>query len=135
MADSFVRAVYNGEVNRFAKGIYGRLRSSQPDRFQDEEMAMLASLTQKRESHLKRSLEHLRASQGRGCVVFFDNIDQREVDFQDAVYLIAQGLCDTWNLTTFVSLRPETFNVSKRSGSLSAYQPESSRFHLRASTK
>lgn len=121
--NNFVRAVYNGELNRLAKGIYGPLKIADPARYLDEELKLLSTVTAKLEGHLKASLEHLRATQRRNTVVFFDNIDQRDSEFQDAVYLIAQSLAETWNLTTFVSLRPDTFNSSRKSGSLAAYQP------------
>jgi hypothetical protein len=39
------------------------------------------------------------------------------------VFLIAQSLAQTWPVTTFVALRPDTFAHSRASGSLSAYQP------------
>jgi hypothetical protein len=115
-------SVYNGELNQLAKGIYGSFRTSDPNRFMEKEIEKPEELTTKLETHLRRSLEHLRATQGRNAVVFFDNIDQREVEFQDAVYLVAQSMSENWGLTTFVSLRPETFNASRRSGSLAAYQ-------------
>lgn len=122
-SDDFVRAVYNGELNRLSNGIYGSLKERDPERYLDEEIKLLAALTSQLESHLRRSLQHLRGSHNRNAVVFFDNIDQRDVEFQDSVYLIAQSFSETWSLTTFVSLRPETFNTSRRSGSLTAYQP------------
>ncbi|MEU3765686.1 ATP-binding protein [Amycolatopsis keratiniphila] len=122
-SNEFVRAVYNGELNRFSKGIYGQLKDVDPAKYLEQELSLLASLTEKLESHLKASFDHLRASQKRNAVVFFDNIDQRDAEFQDAVYLIAQGLSETWNLTTFISLRPDTFNSSRKTGSLAAYQP------------
>lgn len=84
--DGFIRAVYNGELNALAKGIYGRFRTTDPDRYLDKEIERLEELTAKLETHLRRSFEHLRATEGRTAVVFFDNIDQREVEFQDAVY-------------------------------------------------
>jgi hypothetical protein len=121
--DSFVRAVYNGELNALAKGIYSRFRNTDPNRYMEKEIERLEELTAKLETHLRRSFEHVRATEGRSAVVFFDNIDQREVEFQDAVYLVAQSMSGNWGLTTFVTLRPETFNTSRRSGSLAAYQP------------
>jgi hypothetical protein len=122
-ADAFVRAVYNAELNRLSSGIYGRLRETSPDRYLDEELKTLEQLTARLETHLRRSFEHIKGTEQRNIVAFFDNIDQRDVEFQDAVYLIAQSLADTWGMTTFISLRPETFNSSRRSGSLAAYQP------------
>lgn len=122
-ADAFVRAVYNGELNRLATGIYGRLQETDPGRYLNEELRLLADLTARLETHLRRSFEHIKGTEQRNIVAFFDNIDQRDVDFQDSVYLIAQSLAETWGITTFISLRPETFNSSRRSGSLAAYQP------------
>ncbi|MGW3995676.1 AAA family ATPase [Amycolatopsis sp. NPDC004772] len=122
-SNDFVRAVYNGELNRLARGIYGPLKEADPSKYLEKELSLLADLTGKLESHLKASFEHLRASQKRSAVVFFDNIDQRDSEFQDAVYLIAQSLSESWNLTTFISLRPDTFNHSRKTGSLAAYQP------------
>lgn len=122
-ADEFVRAVYNAELNRHARGIYGRLRDSAPDKYLEQELQLLGELTSRLETHLRRSFEHIKGTEQRNIVAFFDNIDQRDLEFQDSVYLIAQSLAETWGLTTFISLRPETFNSSRRSGSLAAYQP------------
>lgn len=121
--DEFVRAVYNGNLNRLGAGIFGRLKTIDPNRYFEEELKLLAGLIGQRESHLRSALQHMRGTEGKNVVVFFDNIDQRDVEFQDAVYLIAQSLSESRNLTTFVSLRPQTFNASKKSGSLTAYQP------------
>lgn len=121
--DQFVRAVYNSELNRFAKSVFRKLRDTDPTRYEHEELRLLTERTGQLESHLRASIEHMMATQGKKTVVFFDNIDQRDVEFQDAVYLIAQSMSETWNVTTFVSLRPDTFNTSRSSGSLAAYQP------------
>jgi len=57
-----------------------------------------------------------------------DNIDQRSKEFQDEVFVIAQGLSSLLPATVFVSLRPATFFDSKLRGSLAAYQPRA--FHV-----
>jgi GTPase SAR1 family protein len=120
--DDFIRAVYEDELQRFAQGIYGRMREQDPTQYLAQEIGLLGDLSGNLEGHLQRSLGHLH-TQGRSAVAFFDNIDQRDVEFQDAVYLIAQSLAETWGMITFISLRPETFNRSRRTGSLAAYQP------------
>jgi len=121
--DGFVRAVYNGDINKFRKGIYKPLYAAGDPAYALKEIEMLASKIDDRASHLKRSLEHLRGTQKREFVFILDNIDQRPSTFQEEVFLIAQSLAETWPGTVFVALRPDTFNESRERGSLAAYQP------------
>ena len=118
----FVRAVYNKEVNDFKRGIYASLEKDNLNEFKRQEIEMLKQLVSDRPEHLRRSLEHIRATQRRASVVVLDNVDQRPSDFQERVFLIAQSLADTWPATVFVSLRPSTFFESRTRGSLAAYQ-------------
>lgn len=118
----FVRAVYNKEINAFKRGIYSPLHDSDPVEFKRQEINMLQGLITERSEHLRRSLEHIRATQRRASVIVLDNIDQRPSEFQERVFLIAQSLAETWPATVFVSLRPSTFYESRSTGSLAAYQ-------------
>jgi NACHT domain. len=120
---SFVRAVYNNELNRFRRGIYSYLQQEDPVEFRRKEIVRLEELTSVPSEHLHRSLEHIRATSGRSSVVVLDNIDQRPTEFQERVFLIAQALAETWPATVFVALRPSTFYESRSRGSLAAYQP------------
>jgi hypothetical protein len=121
--NAFVRAVYNGDLNRFARGINAPLRDSDRAEFDRLEIAELRGWTADRANHLERALKHLAGSAGRRSVVVLDNVDQRPLPFQDAVFLLAQSLTATLGSTVFVSLRPSTFYDSKLRGSLAAYQP------------
>ncbi len=127
-ADSFVRAVYNGELNRFRRGIYGSLAESDPPAYKQHEIDELARLISNRGQHLERSLKHLEGSNRRKAVIVLDNIDQRPLDFQDQIFVIAQAMSARLAATVFVSLRPATFFESKLRGSLAAYQPRA--FHV-----
>jgi hypothetical protein len=118
----FVEAVYNGALNRFDKGVMGRLKDIDPIAYSKERLNFLQRHVEERPSHLKASLEHLRASWRRQIVIFLDNIDQRSSEDQEQVFLIANELAQTWPATVFVTLRPETFYRSSRSGTLSGYQ-------------
>lgn len=118
----FVRAVYNADLNRFKRGIYGTLQEENPQEYRRHELDYLAELTKSHATHLKNSLQHIRATSSRTSIVVLDNIDQRPREFQDRVFLIAQSLAESWPATVFVSLRPTTFYESKSSGSLAAYQ-------------
>lgn len=119
----FVRAVYNREINDFKRGIYSSLATDDPAEFRRQEVAMLSSFLADGSEHLRRCLDHIRATSRRSSVIILDNIDQRQPDFQDRVFLIAQTVADVWPATVFVALRPTTFYSSRSSGSLAAYQP------------
>jgi len=121
--NGFVRGVYYGELARFKKGIYGQFAQSNPELYLQKEIEFLENKLADRGAHLRSSLEHISKGRKRQIVVFLDNIDQRPTDFQDRVFLIGQSLAETWPVTVFISLRPETFYTSRMKGALAAYQP------------
>jgi hypothetical protein len=119
----FVRAVYNREINAFKKTLIGELAESDPVEYKRHEREMLMVHLQKRTEHVRRSLEHVRASSGRTPLVVLDNIDQRPPGFQDRIFETAHSIADSWPGTVFVSLRPSTFFESQAHGPVAAYQP------------
>ncbi|MFG1824701.1 hypothetical protein ACGFIJ_19635 [Microbispora bryophytorum] len=121
-SDAFVRGIYHGELLALRDGIYGFLREANPTAYRLKEVELLASKIENKSGHLKKAIEHLISGEKRTVVVFLDNIDQRQDDFQEEVFLIAQSMAETWPVTCFVTLRPSTYNKSRRQGSLSAYQ-------------
>jgi hypothetical protein len=118
----FATAVHHGALNRFDKGVVGALRGIDPPAYARERLNFLRRIIEDRPIHLKASLEHIRASMRKQAVIFLDNIDQRSSADQEQVFLIANELAQTWPATVFVTLRPETFYRSSRSGTLSGYQ-------------
>ncbi|WP_405657861.1 hypothetical protein [Streptomyces sp. RK9] len=121
-SDSFVRGIYHGDLLAMREGIWGPLRKADPTAYLMKEVEMLAEKLDNKVGHLKRAVEHLISGERRTVVAFLDNIDQRQDDFQEEVFLIAQGLAESWPITCFVTLRPSTYSKSRRQGSLSAYQ-------------
>lgn len=119
---SFAEAVHHGALNSFDRGILGKLKEVDPVAYEKERLNFLRSRVEDRPGHLKASLEHLRSSWRRQTVIFLDNIDQRQPQDQEQVFLIANELAHSWPAVVFVSLRPETFYRSSRSGALSGYQ-------------
>lgn len=118
--DSFIRGVYHFELNRFSQGIYKNL---QPNEFQKKEIEFLASKTEDFEHHILKSFKHITSARRKQIVIFLDNVDQRPDTFQDQVFLKAQSFAETWPVTVFLSLRPDTFTHSKSNGTIAAYQP------------
>ncbi len=117
----FVRGVYHFALQDFGKGIFGPLRESDPQYYQRKEIEFLAEKIATRDQHLRESLEHLSKARGKQIVVFLDNADQRDDDTQQLAFLMAQEMAQHWPVTVFVSLRPETFYRSTRTGALSGY--------------
>lgn len=122
-ARNFVRGVYNRDLEEFKAGIWGDLADTDQVLFRQKELEFLDSLIREREAHLRRALEHITKARRQQIVIFLDNVDQREPEFQDRVFVMAQSLARNWPGTVFISLRPDTFNRSRASGALSAYQP------------
>ncbi|WP_155058328.1 hypothetical protein [Streptomyces blattellae] len=119
---SFVEAVHHGALNRFERGVAGRLKEIDPLAYEKERINFLRRAVEDRAGHPRASLEHLRSSRRRQLVIFLDNIDQRSSEDQEQVFLIANEIAQTWLATVFVTLRPETFYRSSRRGTLSGYQ-------------
>jgi len=120
---AFARHVYLKELDDFNRGPWGELAETNHDLYVVKRAEHLAGLMSDREAHLRRSLSYLATEKHRQVVTILDNVDQRPADVQDQVFTIAESLAKSWPGTVFVSLRPDTFNRSKRSGSLAAYQP------------
>lgn len=119
----FVRAVYNGEINAFKRGIFGDLEESDPAEFRRREIDMLAGHIGNSYEHIRRSLSFLEASRGYSFVVILDNVDQHQPAFQEQIFVAGQAIAETWPAAVFMSLRPDTFHESRRTGALAAYQP------------
>lgn len=122
-ADPFVRGVYHGRLEQFKQSIFGPLAETAPHIFAERELEFLATLEADADEHLKASLSHISRAHRKQIVVFLDNVDQRDAAFQEHLFVIAQTMAESWPVTVFLALRPETFYESKRAGSLSAYQP------------
>jgi hypothetical protein len=122
-SDKFVRNVYRAELQSFENSVYGRLKKTNPPEYDLRQIDLLGRKLAARDRHLQASLRYATRTQKRQAIVFLDNIDQRDFEFQELVFLIGQSLAQTWPATVFLSLRPETFYRSRRTGSLTAYQP------------
>lgn len=120
---SFIRAVYNREINDFQRGLFGPLKQTDPTEYSRQEIAMLASYAADPLPHMARCLHHLRGSRKYDFVVILDNVDHHAPEFQEQIYRIAESLAAKWPAAVFVSLRPSTFYRSRKTGALAAYQP------------
>ena len=119
----FVRSVYNQEINAFKRGIYGALEEDDAAEFRRREIDMLATHVSNEYEHARRALHFLQGSRGLNFVIALDNVDQHLPLFQEQIFVAGQSLAETWAVAVFMSLRPDTFHTSRRSGALAAYQP------------
>lgn len=121
---NFVKAIYNLELERFRRSIYGDLERTDRSAFSQREIAFLEGRLRKKEEHIRHALQHITRGQNKPVVFFLDNADQRTEDVQEQAFLIAQEIAEAWPVTVFLALRPTTFHRSLRSGSLSGYHPK-----------
>lgn len=119
--DSFVRGVYHGDLVRFERGIYGKLKEPAPDKYLDKQIEHLAELMSDKVSHLQRSIKHIVHGRRKQLILAIDNADQRTLQDQQAAFLAAQEFAAKWEALVLISLRPRTYFTSKASGSISAY--------------
>lgn len=119
--DSFVRGVYHGDLTRFERGIYGKLKESSPEKYLEKQIDFLAGLTSDKVSHLQRSIKHIIHGRRKQLILAIDNADQRTLQDQQAAFLAAQEFAAKWEALVLISLRPRTYFTSKASGSISAY--------------
>lgn len=120
----FVRGVYDLELKRFGKSIYGDLQEKDPAGYEDKEREFLSSKLADDDRHLRESLEHLSKARRQQIVIFLDNVDQRPHDFQQEIFLIGTSMASEWPATVFITLRPESYYRSRSSGALTAYHPK-----------
>jgi len=121
---NFVYGVYDLDLKKFAKGIYGELAASDPPRFKEKQIEFLDRQLNDQANHLRRTFEHLTKARNKQVVIFIDNCDQRDDAIQQEAFLVAQELASHWPATVFVSLRPETFYRSLKTGALTGYHPK-----------
>jgi hypothetical protein len=119
--NSFIRGVYNLDLKRFEKGLYGPLAQSNPGLFAEKQLNFLIEKIADRSEHLRKSLDHISRARRKQIVVFLDNADQRDYDVQEEVFLISQELAAQWPVAVFMPIRPETFHRSKNKDALSGY--------------
>ncbi len=121
---NFARGVYNVELQRFEKGIYGDLKESSPSKFKNRELEYLSSLIDNKEEHIKHSLHHIYHGRKKQIVIFMDNVDQRNESIQEDAFFISQEIAANWEATVFLTLRPQTYYKSKLDGALTGYHPK-----------
>ena len=119
--NGFVRGVYNSEIERFRKGIFGSLRDSEPSRYEEKLVEFLARKLSAPEHHLRHSIQHIVRGRRRPVILIIDNADQRNLDVQQASFVIAQTIAAQTEAAVFIAVRPRTFHHSRRAGALSAY--------------
>lgn len=119
----FVRAVYDSDLRRFEKGIFGELKNSNPEAYSIKLMEFLETKIQRVDLHLQSSIKHLANGRRKQIIIALDNADQRNSTIQQDAFIIAQNFAKEWHAVVFVTARPHTFFQSKKTGALAAYPP------------
>lgn len=120
-SNEFIRAAYRDEIKRFSGGLYGDLAQTNPAQYEEKLRETLAKKVEAGEGHLKISISQIQKTSSKQVIIVFDNIDQRELEIQQRAFIVSQGVAQHWGAIVFLSVRPNTFHQSKRTGALSAY--------------
>lgn len=119
--ESFLRGVYNIDLQQFERGVWGSVRELDPAEFARRRAAHLEDKIRDTHEHLRRCLDHVVHGRKIQVVIFFDNLDQRSDSFQQDAFLLGQSIAELWPATVFMTLRPETYHRSRATGTLNAY--------------
>jgi len=119
--DGFVRGVYHQEIARFASSVRGKAYKDDPDKFDEALLNELEKKLDSADQHLKACILHISKARKKQIIIALDNADQRDFQTQQDAFIISQELANSWAATVFISVRPQTFYKSKRSGALTAY--------------
>ncbi len=112
--DEFVRGVYHGDLLKFQKSIYGRLRETEPASYLKEEIKHLEERIKDKSEHLKQAFLHITKGWKRQIIIFMDNVDQRDDHIQEDAFFIANEIASNWPAVVFITLRPSTYTKSKK---------------------
>ncbi|MFD6449124.1 hypothetical protein ACFWEJ_28790, partial [Promicromonospora sp. NPDC060204] len=119
----FVNDLYRKELVRFDRSVYGQLKEQAPSDYLLKRVDYLHELVSNKSEHLRLSIARISKTRRRQVVIFLDNVDQRDHEDQNEVFLTANELASAWDATVFVTLRPETYYESQRYGAVSGYHP------------
>lgn len=122
--DEFVRGVYHGELLKFQKGIYGKLKEIDSVAYLHKEIEHLELKIADKSEHLKKCFTHITKGWKRQIVIFMDNVDQRDDHIQEDAFFIANEIASNWPAVVFITLRPSTYAKSKKIGALTGYHPK-----------
>lgn len=120
---NFVHGVLHRDIELFDKSIYADIKESEPTKFKQRQLEFIEEKIRDKETYLKTCLTHIEKGHKKQLVIFLDNVDQRYYEFQDQAFLVAESIANNWPITVFITIRPETFYRSKKSGTISAYHP------------
>ena len=108
---AFVKAVYHGDLQPFAKGIHGETKKTNPSLYSIKEVEYLESKVTNKEIHMVASLNHIAKGRRKQVVFFLDNADQRAEDIQQQVFMIGQSMASNWPATVFIAIGPKVSAV------------------------
>ncbi|MDF1811605.1 MAG: hypothetical protein P1V20_05310 [Verrucomicrobiales bacterium] len=122
--DSIVRGVLHTELGRFRKSSKWKLQSGDPDLERKAESDFIEEKIRSKHKYFRDLFRHLKKGQGKSIAIFFDNLDRRNGQIQEAAFLKASSIARDWGCAVFICLRPETFFESLANGVLDSVAPK-----------
>lgn len=118
---TIIKGVYSGDIQRFAKSIWGEYRETNPELYTQKKLAMLDEKVKIKDLYLRDCIAHISKERRKQVIIVLDNADQRDFEIQQKAFIIGHELAKEWVAAVFISVRPFTYYKSKRAGAFSAY--------------
>lgn len=123
-ADEIVKGVLDLELKRYRRS--ARFTSLNGDSLLEkaDESKFIQENISNKHQYFKRLFQHIKRGQKKSISVFFDNLDRRGSDIQEAAYLKASSIARDWECVVFICLRPDTYYESLKHGLLDSLAPK-----------
>ena len=121
--NSFVRGVLNLELQWLKRTPEASVYVNDIQRYREFELKKIQDWMTDRHQYLTRVFHHLKRGRNRSIAIFFDNLDRRESDLQEAAFLKASAMARDWSSFVLICLRPDTYYRSQQNGVLDTIAP------------
>jgi hypothetical protein len=121
--NSFVRGVLNLEIQALKHTPDASVYIDDEQRYREFELSQIREWMRDRHQYLTKVFRHTKRGRGHSIALFFDNLDRRSPELQEAAFLKASSMARDWASLVFICLRPDTFYRSQQNGVLDTIAP------------
>jgi len=119
----FVRGVLHGELQALKKTPDASVYIEDKSRYREFELSKIKELMSDRHVYMTKVFHHLKKGRNCSIALFFDNLDRRKPEMQEAAFMKAAAIARDWASLVFIALRPDTYYRSLQNGVLDTIAP------------
>lgn len=119
--EKFIHRTLKDVIENFDSGMYGKYKLTDINKYNQKLEEKLEEAINDNDNYINKAIKLITKERRRQVIICLDNADQRDITTQQEAFLIAQELSKSWQVLTFISMRPQTFLNSKKNGVIAAY--------------